>query len=73
MSFSSLYNVKKYNVFLVQEPFNAEPLRCNLLGSYITTVDMFYKRNHGPIPLVDNIDRLDVENISVFTEIHDNQ
>ncbi|KAF3778309.1 Sulfite oxidase [Nymphaea thermarum] len=44
-------------VINAKEPFNAEPLRCNLLESYITTVDMFYKRNHGPIPLVDNIDR----------------
>ncbi|CAN6446888.1 unnamed protein product [Victoria cruziana] len=40
-----------------KEPFNAEPLRCNLIASYITPVDMFYKRNHGPIPLVDDIDR----------------
>ncbi|CAN6446894.1 unnamed protein product [Victoria cruziana] len=40
-----------------KEPFNVEPLRCNLIASYITPVDMFYKRIHGPIPLVDDIDR----------------
>ncbi|KAG9130198.1 hypothetical protein Leryth_004191 [Lithospermum erythrorhizon] len=33
-----------------KEPFNAEPPRSNLISSYVTPVDLFYKRNHGPIP-----------------------
>lgn len=43
---------------LVQEPFNAEPPRSALISSYVTPVDFFYKRNHGPIPVVDDIERL---------------
>ncbi|XP_010550199.1 PREDICTED: sulfite oxidase [Tarenaya hassleriana] len=39
-----------------KEPFNAEPPRSALISSYITPVDLFYKRNHGPIPLVDDIE-----------------
>ncbi|KAK3410344.1 sulfite oxidase [Eucalyptus grandis] len=39
-----------------KEPFNAEPLRTALVSSYVTPVDLFYKRNHGPIPLVDDLD-----------------
>ena len=42
---------------LPQEPFNAEPPRSALISSYITPVHFFYKRNHGPIPLVDDIER----------------
>nr|CAD1820225.1 unnamed protein product [Ananas comosus var. bracteatus] len=38
-----------------KEPFNAEPTREDLISSYITPVDFFYKRNHGPIPIVDDI------------------
>ncbi|KAG0488192.1 hypothetical protein HPP92_007003 [Vanilla planifolia] len=41
----------------MQEPFNAEPPRQALISSYITPVDYFYKRNHGPIPIVDDIER----------------
>ncbi|KAL6011053.1 hypothetical protein ACLOJK_001497 [Asimina triloba] len=40
-----------------KEPFNAEPPRSALIASYVTPVDMFYKRNHGPIPIVDDIER----------------
>lgn len=40
-----------------KEPFNAEPPRRALVSSYVTPVDMFYKRNHGPIPIVDDIER----------------
>ncbi|PIA51156.1 hypothetical protein AQUCO_01100179v1 [Aquilegia coerulea] len=40
-----------------KEPFNAEPPRSALNSSYITPVDLFYKRNHGPIPIVDDIER----------------
>lgn len=40
-----------------QEPFNAEPPRSALVSSYVTPVHLFYKRNHGPIPIVDHIDR----------------
>ncbi|OAY75268.1 Sulfite oxidase [Ananas comosus] len=40
-----------------KEPFNAEPPRAALISSYITSVDYFYKRNHGPIPIVDDIER----------------
>ncbi|PPS02645.1 hypothetical protein GOBAR_AA18018 [Gossypium barbadense] len=42
-------------------PFNAEPPRSALASSYVTPVDLFYKRNHGPIPLVDDIDRYCVD------------
>lgn len=44
----------------MQEPFNAEPHRSGLISSYVTPVDLFYKRNHGPIPVVDDIERLSV-------------
>ncbi|KAK9678350.1 hypothetical protein RND81_11G205800 [Saponaria officinalis] len=40
-----------------KEPFNAEPHRSALISSYVTPVDFFYKRNHGPIPIVDDIER----------------
>lgn len=40
-----------------KEPFNAEPPRSALISSYVTPVDLFYKRNHGPIPIVDDIER----------------
>ncbi|KAK9117537.1 hypothetical protein Sjap_016484 [Stephania japonica] len=40
-----------------KEPFNAEPPRAALVSSYVTPVDLFYKRNHGPIPTVDDIER----------------
>ncbi|KAM6549586.1 hypothetical protein CsatB_021262 [Cannabis sativa] len=43
-----------------KEPFNAEPPRSALFRSYVTTVDLFYKRNHGPIPIVDDIERYSV-------------
>ncbi|XP_010250746.1 PREDICTED: sulfite oxidase isoform X2 [Nelumbo nucifera] len=43
-----------------KEPFNAEPPRSALVSSYITPIDLFYKRNHGPIPLVDDIERYSV-------------
>ncbi|KAG0516955.1 hypothetical protein BDA96_09G046100 [Sorghum bicolor] len=39
-----------------KEPFNAEPARRDLAASYITPVDLFFKRNHGPIPILDDID-----------------
>ncbi|KAJ4729459.1 sulfite oxidase [Melia azedarach] len=39
-----------------REPFNAEPPRSALISSYVTPVDFFYKRNHGPIPKVDDIE-----------------
>ncbi|XP_042499409.1 sulfite oxidase isoform X1 [Macadamia integrifolia] len=40
-----------------KEPFNAEPPRSALISSYVTPVEFFYKRNHGPIPVVDDIER----------------
>nr|POE51419.1 sulfite oxidase [Quercus suber] len=44
-----------------QEPFNAEPSRSPLISSsYVTPVDLFYKRNHGPVPIVDDIERYQV-------------
>ncbi|TYG52672.1 hypothetical protein ES288_D09G047100v1 [Gossypium darwinii] len=42
-------------------PFNAEPPRSALASSYVTPVDLFYKRNHGPIPVVDDIERYCVD------------
>ncbi|KAL3813893.1 hypothetical protein ACJIZ3_015161 [Penstemon smallii] len=43
-----------------KEPFNAEPHRTALVSSYITPVEFFYKRNHGPVPIVDDIDNYNV-------------
>ncbi|GFP98975.1 sulfite oxidase [Phtheirospermum japonicum] len=43
-----------------KEPFNAEPRRLDLVWSYITPVEFFYKRNHGPIPVVDDLDKYSV-------------
>nr|GMC95327.1 sulfite oxidase [Ipomoea batatas] len=43
-----------------KEPFNAEPPRSALVSSYVTPVDLFYKRNHGPIPIVEDIERYSV-------------
>ncbi|KAL6508187.1 hypothetical protein OROHE_021729 [Orobanche hederae] len=43
-----------------KEPFNAEPRRSDLVSSYITPVEFFYKRNHGPIPVVDDLDKYSV-------------
>jgi hypothetical protein len=40
-----------------QEPFNAEPPRSALISSYLTPADLFYKRNHGPVPIVDDIEK----------------
>ncbi|EPS64785.1 sulfite oxidase, partial [Genlisea aurea] len=39
------------------EPFNAEPRRQDLVSSYVTPAEFFYKRNHGPIPLLHDIDK----------------
>ncbi|XP_052138018.1 sulfite oxidase-like [Oryza glaberrima] len=39
-----------------KEPFNAEATRQDLVASYITPVDLFLKRNHGPIPILHDID-----------------
>ncbi|KAJ0111480.1 hypothetical protein Patl1_03022 [Pistacia atlantica] len=55
---SLIINSKAKLFFLFSiEPFNAEPPRSALISSYVTPVDFFYKRNHGPIPLVDDIHR----------------
>lgn len=35
-----------------KEPFNAEPPVSVLSSSYLTDEDNFYKRNHGPIPIL---------------------
>ncbi|PSS33753.1 Sulfite oxidase [Actinidia chinensis var. chinensis] len=43
-----------------KEPFNAEPPRPALISSYVTPVDFFYKRNHGPIPIVDDMERYSI-------------
>jgi hypothetical protein len=51
------YGSDPMGLFVMQEPFNAEPHRSALVSSYITPVDFFYKRNHGPIPKVDDISR----------------
>ncbi|PIN02014.1 Sulfite oxidase, molybdopterin-binding component [Handroanthus impetiginosus] len=39
-----------------KEPFNAEPPR----SSYVTPVEFFYKRNHGPVPIADDIEKCNV-------------
>ncbi|MFS7956389.1 putative sulfite oxidase [Helianthus anomalus] len=41
-------------------PFNAEPPRQALVSSYVTPTEFFYKRSHGPIPVVDDIERYSV-------------
>ncbi|XP_013641507.2 sulfite oxidase-like [Brassica napus] len=43
-----------------KEPFNAEPPRSALVSSYVTPVHLFYKRNHGPIPIVHHIENYSV-------------
>ncbi|XP_052196698.1 sulfite oxidase [Diospyros lotus] len=43
-----------------KEPFNAEPPRQVLVSSYVTPVEFFYKRNHGPIPVVDDVERYSI-------------
>lgn len=53
---------------MVQEPFNAEPHRSALVSSYVTPVEFFYKRNHGPVPVVDDIDKSDVYPFPVTTD-----
>ncbi|KAF1885734.1 hypothetical protein Lal_00002633 [Lupinus albus] len=50
----------EYNKFSLDaafEPFNAEPPRSTLISSYLTLSEFFYKRNHGPVPIVDDIER----------------
>ncbi|TXG54868.1 hypothetical protein EZV62_020124 [Acer yangbiense] len=44
-------------VLWMQQPFNAEPPRSALISSYVTPVDFFYKRNHGPIPIVEDVEK----------------
>ena len=45
-----------------EEPFNAEPARAALAEHALTPLDVFYSRNHGPIPDVDPEDwRLTVD------------
>ena len=36
-----------------EEPFNAEPARAALAADPLTPADVFYSRNHGPIPDLD--------------------
>jgi sulfite oxidase len=36
-----------------QGPYNAEPPRHAMAGRVLTSVESFYARNHGPIPIVD--------------------
>ncbi|OMO85348.1 hypothetical protein CCACVL1_10241 [Corchorus capsularis] len=52
--------------FYLLEPFNAEPPRSALVSSYVTPVDLFYKRNHGPIPVVDDIERYCVDLVGLI-------
>ncbi|XP_024536233.1 sulfite oxidase isoform X1 [Selaginella moellendorffii] len=37
-----------------KEPFNAETPPKALVRSFVTPEDLFYKRNHGPIPVIDD-------------------
>ncbi len=57
-AFNSIWVNIIFLTFLIQEPFNAEPPRSALISSYVTPVDLFYKRNHGPIPIVHDLERL---------------
>ncbi|KAG8482981.1 hypothetical protein CXB51_022011 [Gossypium anomalum] len=57
----SLQINSKASFFFFAVPFNAEPPRSALASSYVTPVDLFYKRNHGPIPVVDDIERYCVD------------
>ncbi|KAI9293250.1 sulfite oxidase-like protein [Neoconidiobolus thromboides FSU 785] len=50
------YEPERINKELIvrnKEPFNAEPPLKQLVGSYVTPKEVFFKRNHGPIPLID--------------------
>ena len=49
--------VIKSELLSVQEPFNAETPRSALINAYATPLDMFYKRNHELIPVLDDSDR----------------
>lgn len=40
--------------FQLKEPYNAEPPPNQLIESFITPVPYFYKRNHGPIPVLES-------------------
>ena len=35
------------------DPYNAEPTPAALAASFVTSVDTFYSRHHGPIPELD--------------------
>src|SRR4051794_25030453 len=35
------------------EPYNAEPTAAALAAAFVTPVDTFYSRNHGPVPDLD--------------------
>jgi sulfite oxidase len=36
-----------------QQPYNAEPASRALAESHVTPVEVFYSRNHGPVPAID--------------------
>ena len=58
------HSLGKHESLIVREadPFNAEPPPARLRGSFITPTELFYVRNHAPVPQVDaNSYRLEVD------------
>lgn len=49
----SLFGKRADLVVHESEPFNAEPTPAALNAAFITPVDTFYSRNHGPVPDID--------------------
>jgi len=37
------------------DPYNAEPARHALAGHHVTAIEIFYSRNHGPVPEIDPV------------------
>src|SRR4051794_36892686 len=46
----TLYGKRADMVVHEAEPFNAEPTAAALAAAFLTPVDTFYSRNHGPVP-----------------------
>lgn len=49
----TLFSKRSDMVVHEADPFNAEPTPAALAGSFLTPVDTFYSRNHGPVPDID--------------------
>ncbi|XLS62548.1 hypothetical protein HN51_016776, partial [Arachis hypogaea] len=54
---SALLQIILKSLLVTLEPFNVEPPSSGLTCSYVTPSNFFYKRNHGPIPIVEDIEK----------------